>query len=85
MDKPLLISALAFLLGATTAYAGALVTAGTDVSGKPVVGNAGGAPPAEPVAPFDMPSHPLAPATPGHPAPHKVFTTTSNPSPRSGP
>jgi hypothetical protein len=88
MDKLLLTSALALLLGATTAHAGALVTVGTDASGKPVVGAAGGAPPAEPVAPFDIQSYPLppaAPGTPGHPAPHKVFNTPSNPNPRSAP
>jgi hypothetical protein len=89
MDKPLLlVPALAPLLGASTAYAGALVTVGTDAPGRPMVGDAGGAPPAEPLAPFDIPSYPLspsAPATPEHPATHKVFTTTSNPSPRSGP
>ena len=81
MDKPLLIAALALLLGTATAHAGALVTVGTDASGKPMVGDTSGAPPAEPVAPFDIPSYPLppaVPATPGHPAPHKVFTTTSN-------
>jgi hypothetical protein len=88
MDKLLLVIALALLLGAASAHAGALVTVGTDASGKPVVGNAGGMPPAEAVAPFDIPSYPMPPAvppTPGHSAPHKVFSTTSNPSPRSAP
>jgi hypothetical protein len=86
MNKLLLTSALALLLGAASAHAGALVTAGTDASGRPMVGDAGGAPPAEPVAPSDIPGYPLppaAPATPGHSSPHKVFTTTSNPSPRA--
>jgi hypothetical protein len=75
----LLVSALA------PAYAGGLVGVGTDAAGKPVVGDAGGAPPAAPVAPFDAASHPTrpaAPATPGHPAPRKVFNTTAPANPR---
>jgi len=79
-----LAAALSLALPAS-AHAGGLVAVGTGAAGKPVVGDAGGAPPVAPIAPFDVgtaPTRPAAPATPGHPAPHKVFSTTADPKPR---
>jgi hypothetical protein len=81
MRTLLLLGTALTVTAIASAHAAGIAALGTDAAGKPVVGDAGGAPPAAPAAPFDIPSdptRPAAPATSGHAAPHKVFNTPAN-------